>query len=59
MKSKDQDNQTISSNYKSKKATNQGYVELRNILEVETKTTIEWGLVMDIIIPLDIISITL
>ena len=39
--------------------TNWGYIELRNALEVETKTTIEWGSVIDVITPLDTMSIAL
>ena len=48
----------INSN-KDKGAANQGRLNLNNILEVETKTTIERGLVMGIITPLDTASITL
>ena len=38
---------------------NQGYLNLNNAIEVETKTTTERGSVMGIIIPLDTASITL
>ena len=38
---------------------NQEYLYLNNVIEVETKTAIERGLVMGIITPLDITSITL
>ena len=48
----------INSNKKEKEAS-QGRLNLNNAIEVETKTTIERGLVIGIIIPLDIASITL
>ena len=48
----------INSN-KVEKGTNQGYLSLNNVIEVETKTTIECSLVTGIITPLDIVSITL
>ena len=48
----------INSNKKSKE-TNQEYLNLNNVIKVETKTTIERGLVTGIIIPLDIASIAL
>ena len=42
------------------KGTNQGYLNLDNaIIEVETGTAIEQGLVMGIITPLDMVSIAL
>jgi len=44
---------------KEEKVANWGYINLNNAIEVETKTTIERGLVTDIITPLDIASITL
>jgi len=49
----------INSN-KDSKGTNWGYLNLNNaIIEVETKTAIEQGLVTGIIIPLDTASIAL
>ena len=49
----------INSN-KDSKGTNQGYLNLNNvIIEVETKTAIEQGLITGIITPLDTVSITL
>ena len=44
---------------KDKKEANQKHLNLNNIIEVETETTIEYRLVMGIITLLDIISITL
>ena len=41
------------------KETNQGYLNLNNVIKVETKTAIEQGLVTGIIILLDTASITL
>ena len=46
-------------NNKDEKEANQEYLNLNNVIEVETKTTIEYRLVMGIITLLDIISITL
>ena len=48
----------INSN-KEEKVANQGYINLKYIIEVETKTTIECGLVKGIITLLDTASITL
>jgi len=48
----------INSN-KEEKGTNWEYLNLNNVIEVETKTTIERGLVTGIIIPLDMASIAL
>jgi len=48
----------INSN-KEEKEANWGYLNLNNAIEAKTKTTIKRGLVMGIIIPLDIASITL
>ena len=48
----------INSN-KEEKEANQGRLNLNNVIEVETETTIERGLVIGIITPLDIVSITL
>ena len=49
----------ISSN-EDTKGTNQGYLNLNNaIIEVETRTAIEQGLVSGIITPLDTVSIAL
>jgi len=48
----------INSN-KEEKEANWGRLNLNNVTEVETKTTIERGLVIGIITPLDIASITL
>ena len=48
----------INSN-KEKKEANQGRLNLNNVIKVETKTSIERGLIMGIITLLDIISITL
>ena len=48
----------INSNKKEKEA-NQGHLNLNNVTEAETKTTIERGLVTGIIILLDTASITL
>ena len=48
----------INSN-KEEKGTNQEYPNLNNVIEVETKTTIERGLVTGVITPLDTISIAL
>ena len=48
----------INSN-KEEKGTNWGYLNLNNAIEVETKTTIEHGLVTGIITPLDTTSIAL
>ena len=48
----------INSN-KEEKEANQGRLNLNNIIEVKTKTTIKRGLVTGIIILLDIASITL
>jgi len=42
-----------------KKKANWEHLNLNNATEAETKTTIERGLVMGIITPLDTISITL
>ena len=44
---------------KKKKETNQGYLNLNNVIEVETETAIEQGLVTGIIILLDTASIAL
>ena len=45
---------------KEDKGTNQGYPNLNNVtIEVETKTTIEQGLVTGIMTPLDTVFITL
>ena len=41
------------------KAVNQEYINLKHVIKVETKTTIEQGLVTGIITPLDIMSIAL
>jgi len=43
---------------KEEKGTNQEYLNLNNVIEVETETTIKRGLVTGIVILLDIISIT-
>ena len=48
----------INSNKEEKEAS-QGHLNLKNVIEEETKTTIERGLVMGIITPLDIVSIAL
>jgi len=48
----------INSNKEENKA-NWEYLNLNNVIEVETETTIERGLVIGIIILLDTISITL
>jgi len=48
----------INSN-KEEKGTNWKYLNLNNVIKVETETTIERGLVMGIITPLDIASIAL
>ena len=48
----------INSN-KEAKGTNQEYLNLNNITEAETKTTIEHSLVVGIIIPLNTESIAL
>ena len=48
----------INSN-KEEKEANQEHLNLNNIIEVETKTTIEHRLVMGIITPLDTESIAL
>ena len=48
----------ISSN-KEEKGTNQEYLNLNNVIEVETEPIIERGLVIDIITPLNTASITL
>ena len=48
----------ISSN-KGEKEASQGHLNLNNILEAETETTIEHGLVIGIITPLNTTSITL
>jgi len=48
----------ISSNKKENKA-NWEYLYLNNVIEAETKTTIERGLVIGIITPLDTASIAL
>ena len=48
----------INSN-KEEKTSNQGYISLKNAIEVETKTIIERGLVTGIITLLDIASIAL
>ena len=48
----------INSN-KEEKGTSQEYLNLNNAIEVETKTTIERGLVMGIITLLNMASITL
>jgi len=48
----------INSN-KNSKGTNWGYLKLNNVIEVETKTTTEQGLVTGIITPLDTASIAL
>ena len=48
----------INSN-KEKGEANQGRLNLNNIIEIETETTIERGLVMGIIIPLNMESIAL
>ena len=44
---------------KEEKEANQGHLNLKYVIEVETKTAIEQGLVTGIIIPLDMASITL
>jgi len=44
---------------KDKKEANWGYLTLNNALEVETKTAIKRSLIMDIIILLNMVSITL
>ena len=41
------------------KEANQEYLNLNNVIEAETETTIKRGLVMGIITPLDTISIAL
>ena len=41
------------------KGTNWGYLNLNNVIEVETETAIEQGLVTGIITPLDMVSIAL
>ena len=48
----------INSN-KEEQEANQGYLNLNNVIEVETKTTIERGSVMGIIILLDTVFIAL
>jgi len=48
----------INSNEDSK-GTNWGYLNLNNVIKVETKTAIEQGLVTGIITPLDTASIAL
>ena len=48
----------INSNEKDKEA-NQGRLNLNNVIEIETKTTIKRGLVTGIIIPLNTTSIAL
>jgi len=48
----------ISSN-KEEKGTNWEYLNLKDVIEVETKTTIERSLVIGIITPLDTASIAL
>ena len=48
----------INSN-KKKKVANQEYINLKYVIKLETKTTIERDLVTGIIIPLNIASITL
>ena len=48
----------INSNKEEKEAS-QGHLNLNNAIEAETKTIIERGLVMGIIILLDTVSITL
>ena len=48
----------INSN-KDKKEASQGCLNLNNIIEVETKTTIKYSLVTGIITPLDVASIIL
>jgi len=48
----------INSN-KNKKEANWEHLNLNNVIEVETETTIKRGLVMGIITPLDTISIAL
>jgi len=48
----------ISSNEKNK-GINWGYLNLNNIIEVETETTTKRGLVTGIITPLDMVSIAL
>ena len=48
----------INSN-KEEKEANQGYLNLSDVIEAETKTTTERGLIMGIIIPLDTESIAL
>ena len=49
----------LTNSNKKEKGTNQGYLTLNNVIEVETKTTTKRGLVMGIIIPLDTASIAL
>ena len=44
---------------KEEKEANQEHLNLNNVIEAETKTTIERGLVTGIITPLDMESITL
>ena len=41
------------------KGTNQGYLNLDNVIEVKTETAIEQGLVTGIITPLNTVSIAL
>jgi len=48
----------INSN-KDEKEANWERLTLNNVIEAETKTSIEQGLIMGIIIPLDMISIAL
>ena len=48
----------INSN-KEEKQANQEHLNLNNVIEVETKISIERGLITGIITPLDITSITL
>ena len=44
---------------KDSKGTNQGYLNLNNVIEVDIETTTERGLVTGIITPLDTASIAL
>ena len=49
----------LTNSNKDKIGTNQGYLNLNNAIEAETNTSIERGLVAEVIIPLDITSIAL
>ena len=58
--SKDQDNQTISSNNKVIKAAYQEYIDLKDVItKVEVKLEIETNLIIGINTLLDTVSITL